>query len=322
MSDREWSLSRNGSWGHQPKEGKASRGGGGGGVGGGGGGGGGGGRSRSRSLSRSRSRSRTPAKGHRSAPAPTTKYSRSPSPAHSYKGYRGSDKRTRYRTRSRSPSGGRRGRRSRYSRSRSPSYSSQNYRPRSHSRSPMSSRRRHIGDRVNSLDNPTQSRCLGVFGLSLYTTELQITQIFSKYGAVERVQVVIDAKTGRSRGFCFVYFEEAAEAKVAKEQCTGMEIDGRRIRVDYSITQRAHTPTPGIYMGKPTLLRDNGGYRDDRRRDRDNYYGGRGGGGYGGRDYRSRRSPSPYYRGRGGGGHRSHRYDRSRSRSYSPRTQL
>lgn len=31
-----------------------------------------------------------------------------------------------------------------------------------------------------------------------------------------------------------------------------MEIDGRRIRVDYSITQRAHTPTPGIYMGKPT----------------------------------------------------------------------
>jgi len=42
------------------------------------------------------------------------------------------------------------------------------------------------------------------------------------------------------------------DAKVAKEQCTGMEIDGRRIRVDYSITQRAHTPTPGIYMGRPT----------------------------------------------------------------------
>lgn len=48
--------------------------------------------------------------------------------------------------------------------------------------------------KVCSQDNPTQSRCLGVFGLSLYTTELQITQIFSKYGAVERVQVVIDAK--------------------------------------------------------------------------------------------------------------------------------
>lgn len=37
-----------------------------------------------------------------------------------------------------------------------------------------------------------------------------------------------------------------------------MEIDGRRIRVDFSITQRAHTPTPGIYMGKPTHLHDRG----------------------------------------------------------------
>lgn len=113
----------------------------------------------------------------------------------------------------------------------------------------------------------------------------------SKYGPVERVQVVIDAKTGRSRGFSFVYFENAEDAKVAKEQCTGMEIDGRRIRVDFSITQRAHTPTPGIYMGKPTY----------------NYYGGYRGGGGGYRE----RSPSPYYRRR--------RYERSRSRSYSPR---
>lgn len=54
----------------------------------------------------------------------------------------------------------------------------------------MSSRRRHVGNR----DNPYPSRCLGVFGLSIYTTELQIHHIFSKYGPVERVQVIIDAK--------------------------------------------------------------------------------------------------------------------------------
>jgi transformer-2 protein len=60
-------------------------------------------------------------------------------------------------------------------------------------------------------------------------------------------------QTGRSRGFAFVYFESLEDAKLAKEQCTGLEIDGRRIRVDYSITQRPHTPTPGIYMGRPTM---------------------------------------------------------------------
>lgn len=38
----------------------------------------------------------------------------------------------------------------------------------------------------------------------------------------------------------------------AMERANGMELDGRRIRVDYSITKRPHTPTPGIYMGRPT----------------------------------------------------------------------
>ncbi|XP_017781442.1 PREDICTED: transformer-2 protein homolog alpha-like isoform X3 [Nicrophorus vespilloides] len=195
----------------------------------------------------------------------------------------------RSRSRSRSP---RRYKSSRYSRSRSRSYGR-----RSHSHSPMSSRRRHNGTR----DNPNPSRCLGVFGLSEYSTEEELYHIMTKYGPVERVQVVIDAKTGRSRGFSFVYFESVEDAKVAKEQCTGMKINGKSIRVDYSITQRAHTPTPGIYMGKPTYAE-----KWDRRRDksRDGNYDG----------YRSkyhRQSPSPHYRRK--------RYERSRSRSYSPR---
>lgn len=201
-----------------------------------------------------------------------------------------------YRSRSRSRSV-RRYKTSRYSRSHS---RSPGYRGRSHSHSPMSSRRRHMGTR----DNPKPHRCLGVFGLSVYTTENELYNIFSKYGPVERVQVVLDAKTGRSRGFSFVYFESTEDAKVAKEQCSGMKIDGKNIRVDYSITERAHTPTPGIYMGKPTYKYDR--YDRDRRggrdRDRDDY-------GSRSSRYRDRRSPSPY--------HRRRRYDRSRS--YSPR---
>ncbi|RZF34305.1 hypothetical protein LSTR_LSTR011806 [Laodelphax striatellus] len=194
----------------------------------------------------------------------------------------------------------------------------------SHSRSPMSTRRRHMGNRVtgyqadyqdnrHTKENPPPGRCLGVFGLNIYTTENQLLGIFSKYGPVDKVQVVIDAKSGRSRGFCFVYFKNADDAKVAKEQCLGMEIDGRRIRVDYSLTTRAHTPTPGIYMGKPTYMEERG-WRGSNRDYNDDYYGGSRGGGYR-NSYRSsyRRSPSPYSR-RG-----SSRYVRSRSRSYSPR---
>nr|CAI8059048.1 transformer-2.1 isoform 1 [Altica lythri] len=198
------------------------------------------------------------------------------------------------RSRSRSRSG-KHYKSSKYSRSRSRSggYG----RGRSYSHSPMSSRKRHAGTR----DNPKPSRCLGVFGLSVYTTEDELYHLMSKYGPVERVQVVIDAKTGRSRGFSFVYFENVEDAKVAKEQCTGMKINGKSIRVDYSITERAHTPTPGIYMGKPTYKYSD---RYDRRKDRDSDY-------YRSSRYSHRRSPSPYY------SSRRRRY--SRSRSYSPR---
>ncbi|XP_026479024.1 transformer-2 protein homolog alpha-like isoform X2 [Ctenocephalides felis] len=255
------------------------------------------------------SRSRSP-----SAPAMKSmkkSYSRSPSPErqrkNSYREREPNESRRRYRSHSRSRSPRRY--RNRYSHSRSRSYSPRGKgydRRRSHSRSPMSQRRRH--------ENPTQSRCLGVFGLSVYTSESQINHIFSKYGPVERTVVVIDAQTGRSRGFCFVYFENEEDAKVAKEQCSGMELDGKRIRVDYSITKRAHTPTPGIYMGKPTYVSDRGGWGNSRGRardrDRDDYYGGGHRGGWG-NSYRDRRSPSPHYRRRRSG--------RSRSRSYSPR---
>merc|ERR1712111_322479 len=204
--------------------------------------------------------------------------------------------RSRYsRSRSRSPRYTRR-----YSRSRSRSYSpraggsgggggpryggrpgpSGGERRRSHSRSPMSNRRRHVGSR----DAPESSNCVGVFGLSLYTTERELEKEFSKFGPLEKVTVVLDGKTGRSRGFAFVYFEAQEDAKACKDAMNDQEIDGRRIRVDFSITKRAHTPTPGVYMGRPTYRGGGGGGGDrysggDRYGGGDRYSGGRGGGG-------------------------------------------
>uniref|UniRef100_A0A8C3PP49 Transformer-2 protein homolog beta n=1 Tax=Calidris pygmaea TaxID=425635 RepID=A0A8C3PP49_9CHAR len=192
-------------------------------------------RSKSRSRSESRSRSRRSSRRH---------YTRS-------------------RSRSRS-----------HRRSRSRSYSRDYRRRHSHSHSPMSTRRRHIGNRAN----PDPNCCLGVFGLSLYTTERDLREVFSKYGPIADVSIVYDQQSRRSRGFAFVYFENVEDAKEAKERANGMELDGRRIRVDFSITKRPHTPTPGIYMGRPT-------YGSSRRRD---YYDRGYDRGYDDRDYYSR----------------------------------
>nr|XP_020469731.1 transformer-2 protein homolog alpha-like isoform X2 [Monopterus albus] len=274
--------------------------------------------------------------GSRSASPQGSEKSTSRSPARSKDGSRHSRSRSRSRSRSKSRSRSHRSSRRRYSRSRSHSHrrrsrsrsrSWEYRRRRSHSRSPMSNRRRHIGNRAN----PDPSACLGVFGLSLYTTERDLREVFSKYGPLSDVNVVYDQQSRRSRGFAFVYFENSADSKEAKERANGMELDGRRIRVDFSITKRAHTPTPGIYMGRPTYGGSGSGSGSssggsgsgssrrvskdydrgyDRGYDRsyDREYDR-----YEDREYRSyrRRSPSPYY----SRGYRS----RSRSRSYTPR---
>ncbi|XP_060606076.1 transformer-2 protein homolog beta-like isoform X3 [Ruditapes philippinarum] len=234
-------------------------------------------RSRSRSKSYSRSRSRSHSRHHRRR-----------------RSYSKSRSRSRSRRRSRSP------KRSRRSRSRSRDRRSRDRpgrgrRDRTRSRSPMSSRRRHDGNR----DDPEPSKCLGVFGLSLYTQERDLREVFGRYGEMEECNVVYDRQSGRSRGFAFVYYRNIDDSIEAKDRCSGLEIDGRRIRVDYSITRRAHTPTPGIYLGKPTS-------RSERYEGRDRYDDGYRG------SYSRHRSPSPYRR-------RRHSYSRSRSRSYSPR---
>ncbi|KAM9317004.1 transformer-2 protein homolog beta isoform 2-T2 [Gastrophryne carolinensis] len=300
----------------------------------------------SRSASRSGS-------ARRSAKSASRSPNRSPARSRSKEGSRHSRSKSRSRSESRSRS--RRSSRRHYTRSRtrsrshrrsrSRSYSREYRRRHSHSRSPMSSRRRHVGSRKQSghyykhagrmgpnfekrkaeMANPDPNCCLGVFGLSLYTTERDLREVFSKYGPISDVSIVYDQQSRRSRGFSFVYFENVEDAKEAKERANGMELDGRRIRVDFSITKRPHTPTPGIYMGRPTYGGgsrrrdyydrgyDRGGYDDRDYYSRSSYRGG-GGGWRGGqdRDQFRRRSPSPYY---SRGGYRS----RSRSRSYSPR---
>ena len=60
--------------------------------------------------------------------------------------------------------------------------------------------------------NPNPCRVIGVFGLSLYTGENEIRDMFSKYGPIEQVQVVYDHQTGRSRGFAFIYYEDTEDA--------------------------------------------------------------------------------------------------------------
>ncbi|CAH1762554.1 18942_t:CDS:2 [Entrophospora sp. SA101] len=154
-------------------------------------------------------------------------------------------------SRSRSP-------RTRSSRRRSPSKMINLY---FRTRSPVRSRERSRNRRHSHRDEPDPSCVLGVFNLSLRTVERDLQNIFERYGKVNQVTIVYDHRSDRSRGFGFVYMDSIEEATVAKEKTNGMEVNGRNMRVDYSLTQRPHTPTPGEYMGdRPHYYRSSGNF--------------------------------------------------------------
>ncbi len=70
-----------------------------------------------------------------------------------------------------------------------------------------------------------------VRNLSTSTTESDIRQLFEMYGPVQSCTIVVDAQTGRSKGFGFVEMPKAGDAKAAVFNLNATEVDGSTIRV-------------------------------------------------------------------------------------------
>eukprot|EP01038_Epipyxis_sp_PR26KG_P005123 gene5123-7137_t len=142
---------------------------------------------------------------------------------------------------------------------------------------------------------------LFVGNITYMTRERELEELFSKYGKVKDVRIAVESGTGRSRGYAFLVMEGEEAAKEAIREITGVNVDGREIRVEIS-------------TGGKGKERDRHGDRDRDRhgdRDRDRRYNG------GGRDYgrdRDRRDRSSD-RGRDRDRDRRDRsYDRHRDR--------
>ena len=85
---------------------------------------------------------------------------------------------------------------------------------------------------------PEPCTCLGIFGLNCNTTEARVFGKFNTFGPVNRIVLVKNHHTGVSRGFGFVYFDDLDSASKAREAMDGLDFEGCRIRVDYSLTKR------------------------------------------------------------------------------------
>jgi cold-inducible RNA-binding protein len=71
-----------------------------------------------------------------------------------------------------------------------------------------------------------------VGNLDFGATESTVRKLFEPYGSIERVNVITDRETGRSRGFAFVEMTNSAEADRAIEALNGSNVDGRSLLIN------------------------------------------------------------------------------------------
>jgi len=94
------------------------------------------------------------------------------------------------------------------------------------------------------------------------TTEDQLRELFQVHGAVDRVSIVTDRDTRRSRGFGFVEMTNAGEAEKAIAALNGTELGGRQLTVNEA-KPKADRPRSGTKFGGRG--KSGGGGHDDYR---------------------------------------------------------
>lgn len=71
-----------------------------------------------------------------------------------------------------------------------------------------------------------------VGNLSFNTSEDELRKLFEAYGQVDRVSILTDRETGRSRGFGFVEMTNGEEGEKAIAGLNGSQFGGRTINVN------------------------------------------------------------------------------------------
>jgi RNA recognition motif-containing protein len=71
-----------------------------------------------------------------------------------------------------------------------------------------------------------------VGNLNYRTTEDELRDLFSQYGAVSSARIIMDRATGRSKGFGFIEMDDDQEAGAAIAALNSKEFSGRQLKVN------------------------------------------------------------------------------------------
>jgi len=93
-----------------------------------------------------------------------------------------------------------------------------------------------------------RNRTVGVFGLSAFTSEVDLEREFGRFGPIRHVDLVRD-NFRNSRRFAFILFRYQEDADKAVRVMDGSILDGFKVRLDYSYSGGPRSKTPGVYLG-------------------------------------------------------------------------
>jgi RNA recognition motif-containing protein len=82
---------------------------------------------------------------------------------------------------------------------------------------------------------------LFVGNVSWGTTDDSLKAFFEQVGTVVEAKIIIDRRTGRSKGFGFVTMSSPEEANKAVAELNGQDLDGRQIKVTNALPPRENS---------------------------------------------------------------------------------
>ena len=86
-----------------------------------------------------------------------------------------------------------------------------------------------------------------VSNLALSVIAEDLKKIFSPYGPINSVNIIMDKITNRSRGFAFVQLSDDHQAKIAIRDLNGAVLEGRSIKMNEALAREQRNSGNNFY---------------------------------------------------------------------------
>lgn len=102
----------------------------------------------------------------------------------------------------------------------------------------------------NTQNSTTQNSTVYISNLSYDRDRNGIKSMFSKFGIIKNIKIIVEPKTNQSRGMAFVEMGTYEEAKKAIELLDGKGFDGRTVKAKWATPQKSEAVGRVFYPAK------------------------------------------------------------------------